>query len=119
MAAPTTTASWASSPQSRAVMQGNRRIDTKPEVLLRSLLHRRGLRFRKDRGLRAGELGVRPDIVFGRAKLAVFLDGCFWHYCPQHGTDPKSNVGYWSKKLTGNVARDRRNDQALPPAAGL
>ena len=56
---------------------------------------------------------VRPDIVFGRAKLAVFVDGCFWHRCAQHGKIPNANRDYWGPKLVRNVNRDRANDRAL------
>jgi DNA mismatch endonuclease (patch repair protein) len=56
---------------------------------------------------------VHPDIVFTRAKVAVFLDGCFWHACPEHGTAPKSNVAYWQPKLKANTERDQRVNEAL------
>jgi DNA mismatch endonuclease (patch repair protein) len=90
-----------------AAMKGNRRVNTRPEVALRSELHRRGLRFRKEVGLRPAGRLRRVDIVFPRVKLAVFLDGCFWHGCPQHGNNPKANTDYWRPKLARNVARDR------------
>lgn len=93
--------------------RGNRRADTKPEVRLRSVLHRRGLRFRKDHLLRLDGLTVRPDVVFTRARVAVFVDGCFWHGCPEHQRVPKSNGDYWVPKLRSNVDRDRRVDAAL------
>lgn len=91
----------------------NRRRDTSAELRLRSELHARGLRFRKDLLLRVGTLRVHPDIVFTRARVAVFLDGCFWHACPEHGTVPKSNVTYWAPKLTANTERDQRVNEAL------
>ena len=91
----------------------NRRRDTAAEPRLRSELHARGLRFRKDLLIRAGRVRVHPDIVFTRAKVAVFLDGCFWHACPEHGTVPKSNVTYWTPKLTANTERDLRVNEAL------
>ena len=91
----------------------NRRRDTAAEIRLRSELHARGLRFRKDLFVRAGKVRVHPDIVFTRAKVAVFVDGCFWHACPEHGTVPKSNVGYWQPKLTANSERDQRVTEAL------
>jgi len=59
---------------------------------------------------------VRTDIVFPRARIAVFSDGCFWHACPEHGTSPRSNPDYWAPKLSRNVERDRRVDQALREA---
>lgn len=105
--------SWASSDAIRRTMRSNRRTDTNPELVLRSALHRRGLRFRKDLPIRAGNLLVHPDVVFTRRRVAVFLDGCFWHRCPIHATDPKLNRDYWGPKLEANVQRDRRVDAAL------
>ena len=90
------------------VMRGNRRSDTRLEVRVRSELHRRGLRFRKQLLITAGDVRVRADVAFPRQRLAVFLDGCFWHRCPEHGNSPRSNSGYWSPKLDHNVERDRR-----------
>lgn len=98
-------------------MQANRRSDTKPEVALRSALHARGYRFRKDHRLDLdGGVRVRPDIVFTRRKVAVFVDGCFWHVCPDHGREPTTNEWYWTPKLRRNVARDRAADAALSAA---
>ncbi|MGN6275175.1 MAG: very short patch repair endonuclease [Solirubrobacterales bacterium] len=94
-------------------MRANRRADTAPELALRSELQRLGLRFRKDLALKLSAGRVRPDIVFTRAKIAVFVDGCFWHRCPEHGQMPKANRNYWAPKLARNVERDRRNDAAL------
>ena len=94
-------------------MRANRRVDTAPELALRSELHRLGLRFRKDLLLKLGAGRVRPDIVFTRSKVAVFVDGCFWHLCPEHGQIPKANRAYWEPKLVRNVERDRRNDATL------
>lgn len=85
------------------------RTATKPELALRRELHRRGLRFRVDHRLLPG----RPDLAFTRAKLAVFVDGCFWHCCPRHGTMPRNNREWWRAKLDRNVARDRAKDAAL------
>ena len=80
-----------------------------PELRLRSELHGRGLRFRVNvRGLPG-----TPDVVFTRAKLAVFMDGCFWHACPDHGTLPKNNRDWWREKLEGTTRRDRRKDAEL------
>ena len=84
------------------------RRDTAPELLLRRELHRRGLRFTL-----TSRLPGRPDIVFSRARLAVFCDGCFWHLCPAHATFPKNNGEWWRSKLEANAARDRRQDLAL------
>jgi DNA mismatch endonuclease (patch repair protein) len=93
--------------------KANRRTGTRPEVRIRSALHRRGHRFRKDHLLRAGGVRVRPDVVFTRRKVAVFVDGCFWHGCSEHQQIPKTNRDYWAPKLAANVERDRRVDVAL------
>lgn len=99
------------------VGKANRRKDTTSEIVIRSALHLRGLRFRKDRLIRcSSSLRVRPDIVFTRALVAVFVDGCFWHCCPVHGTAPRSNQDYWLPKLRSNVERDRRVDAGLNAA---
>ncbi|WP_326634652.1 very short patch repair endonuclease [Nonomuraea fuscirosea] len=97
-------------------MQANRRSDTKPEVVLRSALHRMGLRYRKDFRLDLGEVKVRPDIVFTAKKVAVFVDGCFWHVCPEHGRQPTTNEWYWTPKLRRNMERDQRVNSALEAA---
>ncbi|HEX6456380.1 MAG TPA: very short patch repair endonuclease [Solirubrobacterales bacterium] len=94
-------------------MRANQRVDTAPELALRSELQRRGLRFRKDLLLRFDGGRVRPDVAFTRAKVAVFIDGCFWHRCPDHGQIPKANHDYWGPKLARNVERDLRNDALL------
>lgn len=98
-------------------MLGNR-SESEVERTLRSLLHRHGLRFRKHVAPVAG-LRCRPDIVFPRQRIAVFVDGCFWHRCPVHGSSPKANGEWWKQKLDANVARDRRNDKALEQAGWL
>lgn len=99
-------------------MQGNRSRDTAPEMALRRLIHAQGLRYR---------IAVRPlpeirrtaDLVFRPAKVAVFVDGCFWHRCPLHATDPKTNSDYWKPKLERNVERDRETDLLLGQAGWL
>jgi DNA mismatch endonuclease (patch repair protein) len=96
-------------------MQANRRRDTGPELALRRELHRRGVRFRVDHRAVVG-VRCRVDIAFARARVAVFVDGCFWHSCPMHGTAPKAHGDWWATKLEQNVRRDRRNDQALRDA---
>jgi len=99
-------------------MQANRSRDTEPELALRRLLHARGLRYRvAARPLK----GVRrtADLVFRPSRVAVFVDGCFWHRCPDHATDPKVNSGYWEPKLARNVDRDRETDQLLERAGWL
>lgn len=87
-------------------MRANRSVDTKPERLIRSGLHRLGCRFRKDYRVKVEARRVRVDVAFPRARLAVFIDGCFWHRCPEHGTIPRSNRDYWGPKLTRNAERD-------------
>jgi DNA mismatch endonuclease, patch repair protein len=99
-----------------ATMRGNRGSDTRPELAVRSLLHRRGHRFRKNLRIGIGASAVRPDIVFTRRRVAVFIDGCFWHCCPVHGTRPRSNVAYWDAKLRSNVERDERTTALLSEA---
>jgi len=95
-------------------MRANRRTDTKPELALRHALHRLGYRYRKDYRLDLdGGRRVRPDIAFTARKVAVFVDGCFWHACPEHGSKPRANEWYWGPKLVRNVERDRINDAAL------
>jgi DNA mismatch endonuclease, patch repair protein len=95
-------------------MRANRRADTKPELALRHALHRLGYRYRKDYRLDlASGRRVRPDIAFTARKVAVFVDGCFWHACPEHGSRPRANEWYWGPKLIRNVERDRINDAAL------
>lgn len=104
-----------SSPAASRVMKGNSASETKPEVALRSELHRRGLRFRKHAPPQAG-VRCRADVVFTRARVAVFVDGCFWHGCPTHGTQPRTNASYWGPKLRRNIERDRENDEVLTAA---
>ena len=102
-------------PSSAAVsrrMRVTRRRDTPAELALRSELHRRGLRFRVDVSPIA-KLRRRADIVFVRERVAVYVDGCFWHGCPEHGTWPKANADWWHAKLEANVKRDRSNDSEL------
>ncbi|MFE1134628.1 very short patch repair endonuclease [Streptomyces mutabilis] len=104
--------SWASSAASRAVMSANKGRDTKPEKRLRSALHRQGLRYR---------VGVRPlpglrrtaDVVFTKARVAVFVDGCYWHGCPEHHRPAKKGAQFWREKIAGNRARDAETNEAL------
>ena len=102
-----------------ALMKGNRRSDTRPERALRSELHSRGLRFRKDYLIANASVRVKTDIVFPRAKVAIFVDGCFWHSCPKHGHRPRANTHYWDAKLARNVQRDRRVTAALERAGWM
>jgi DNA mismatch endonuclease, patch repair protein len=95
-------------------MRANRRTDTKPALALRRALHTLGYRYRKDYRLDLdGGRRVRPDIAFTARKVAIFVDGCFWHACPEHGSKPRANEWYWGPKLLRNVERDRANDAAL------
>jgi DNA mismatch endonuclease, patch repair protein len=103
-------------PGRAANMRSNRRADTRPEMALRAALHAMGYRYRKDFRLDLPLRRVRPDIAFTSRKVAVFVDGCFWHACPDHGSKPKSNDWYWSPKLAKNVERDRAADEALAQA---
>jgi DNA mismatch endonuclease (patch repair protein) len=97
-------------------MRANRRSDTKPELALRKALHGRGLRYRKDFRIDLAQARVRPDIAFTARRVAVFVDGCFWHACPEHGSKPAANTWYWEPKLARNVQRDRAADAALAEA---
>ena len=107
--------SWASSEAVRASMRSNRSRDTRPEMALRRAAWALGLRYR---------VATRPlpkvrrtaDLVFTRAKVAVFLDGCFWHGCPEHHRAPAANSAYWSAKVARNHARDVEVDSLLTAA---
>jgi DNA mismatch endonuclease (patch repair protein) len=98
------------------VARANKGVDTKPEIRLRSALHREGLRFRKDYLLVDGSVRVKVDVAFPKARVAVFVDGCFWHGCPVHQRLPLRNADYWVPKLEANERRDRRVDDALRAA---
>ncbi|MFB7572160.1 very short patch repair endonuclease [Streptomyces sp. NPDC056165] len=110
--------SWASSDAARATMRANRSRDTKPELALRRAVHALGLRYR---------VSVRPlpslrrtaDLVFPRAKVAVFLDGCFWHGCPNHHTLAATNSEYWQEKVRRNRERDRDTSRRLAEAGWI
>ena len=97
-------------------MAAVKRTDTKPELTLRRALHAAGYRFRKDYPIRAEGKLVRPDIAFTKRRVAVFVDGCFWHGCPLHGQIPATNRRFWSEKLTANAQRDRGQDRVLTEA---
>jgi DNA mismatch endonuclease (patch repair protein) len=98
----------------RRVMVGNGRRDSTPELELRRALHGAGHRYRVDFPIRVPDRRpIRPDIVFTRARVAVFVDGCFWHGCHEHGTRPRSNSGYWAAKIEINQTRDRDQTTAL------
>jgi DNA mismatch endonuclease (patch repair protein) len=92
-------------------MKSQRQRDTAAEMALRSLLHRRGLRFRVHYALPS--LRRRADIAFPRQRIAVFVDGCFWHGCPEHATWPKQNADWWRDKIEANRRRDADTDARL------
>lgn len=98
-----------------ARLSKQRRRDTAPELALRRELHRRGLRYFVDRAPLKG-LRRRADVVFPRRKVAVYVDGCFWHSCPVHATSPRNNAQWWIDKLAANVVRDRDTDARLDAA---
>ncbi|MFC0862218.1 very short patch repair endonuclease [Sphaerimonospora cavernae] len=107
--------SWASSEATRASMRSNKHRDTKPELALRRAVHALGLRYR---------VAVRPlsalrrtaDLVFPRIRVAVFVDGCFWHGCPEHHSVAKTNAAYWAEKVRRNRERDEETDRLLKAA---
>lgn len=101
-----------SSDAARRRMRSTRRRDTAAELAIRGLLHARGLRFRVDVPVVPG-LRRRADVLFKTARVAVYIDGCFWHSCPLHRTAPKANGRWWSEKLSENVRRDRDTDAVL------
>lgn len=102
----------ASSNAVSARMSRQRSRDTAPEIAVRKILHRSGLRFRTDVKLES-DLRTRADIAWSGLKLAIFIDGCFWHGCPEHATRPIANQQWWAQKLDANIARDRRTDAEL------
>lgn len=105
----------ASSPAALRRMQAARRRDTAPEMALRVALHRRGLRYRVDAAVLDG-IRRRADLVFSVARVAIFVDGCFWHGCPLHGTWPKANATFWRNKIMANKQRDADTDRRLRAA---
>lgn len=112
-------ASWASSDAVRRRMQRQQTRDTSPELSVRRILHARGLRYRVD-AAPLKTLRRRADLVFGPAKVAVFIDGCFWHGCPEHGARPSTaNRAYWSTKIERNRRRDAETDALLTQAGWL
>ena len=96
-------------------MLGNKRRDTKPELAVRKALHARGLRYRVDLAPLTG-YRRRADVVFTKRRIAVFIDGCFWHGCPLHYRVPGTNAGYWQPKIARNVERDAETTLALVEA---
>ena len=109
------TDSWASSPHSAKVMRGNRSRDTKPELAVRRLLYAEGFRYRVN-FRPVPSLRRTADIVFTTSRIAVFIDGCYWHGCPEHYVPSKSNVEYWRSKIEANVTRDAETTAVLSSA---
>jgi DNA mismatch endonuclease (patch repair protein) len=104
--------SWASSAGNRKSMLGNRNRDTSPELALRSLVHAAGLRYRVA-AKPLPKMRRTADLVFRPSRVAVFVDGCYWHGCPQHFVLPKTNPDYWREKIGRNMARDSETDERL------
>ncbi|SRR6266704_3875261 len=102
----------ASSEAVRARMRAQRTRDTAPELALRHRLHAMGLRYRVDEAPLPG-LRRRADLVFRRARVAVFVDGCFWHGCPEHRRGARENAGWWARKIARNRDRDADTDRRL------
>jgi DNA mismatch endonuclease, patch repair protein len=94
-------------------MRAQKRRETGPELRLRRQLWSRGLRYRVNASLPLSGRRRRADVLFSRARIAVFVDGCYWHACPVHGTSPKANASWWANKLAANVRRDRDTDEQL------
>lgn len=105
--------SWAKNATTRAVMLGNKRRDTLPELRVRQLVHAAGLRYRVDYAPLSHNRRLRADLVFTRSKVVVFIDGCFWHGCPQHYVASHTNTDYWGPKIAANAERDARNTALL------
>jgi DNA mismatch endonuclease, patch repair protein len=105
---------YPSTPHATKIMKANPSRDTGPEVRLRSCLHECGLRYRVNYGVRVDNgRPILVDVAFTRLKLAVFVDGCFWHSCPEHGSTPKANAFYWLPKLAKTVERDAATNVRL------
>ncbi|WP_136101091.1 very short patch repair endonuclease [Streptomyces sp. S816] len=105
-------------PETRARMSRQKSRNTQVEIALRRALHAAGLRYRVHRRPLKG-VRREADVVFGPAKVAVFVDGCFWHGCPIHATWPKNNSDFWRTKIETNRRRDRDTDQRLTSAGWL
>ncbi|MFF1792992.1 very short patch repair endonuclease [Kitasatospora sp. NPDC058263] len=107
--------SWASSDAVRSVMRANRGRDTKPELRLRSIVHAEGLRYRVS-SRPIPQLRRTADMVFTKAHVAVFVDGCFWHGCSEHLRPAQKNSDFWVAKIATNRARDEETDRLLAEA---
>lgn len=101
-----------SSEEARQRMKRQRQKDTVPEKKIRSILHRMGFRFRVQQALLKG-IRRKADIIFSKSRVVVFVDGCFWHGCPLHGTWPKANAAFWREKIETNRRRDEDTNQRL------
>lgn len=99
-------------PRTSQRMAQQRRRDTGAELRLRRVLHGRGLRYRVDQAL-PGLQRRRADLTFPTQRVTVFVDGCFWHCCPEHKTEPKVNHVWWATKLARNVERDLETEEHL------
>ncbi|WP_439710238.1 very short patch repair endonuclease [Demequina lignilytica] len=110
-----TAESWATTEGVRAAMRANRKRDTAPELAVRRIVHASGLRYRV---AAAPIRGVRrtADLLFRPTKVAVFIDGCFWHSCPIHATSPQAHSDYWLPKLERNRERDAETNAILEAA---
>jgi DNA mismatch endonuclease, patch repair protein len=107
-------------PTASVIMRANVSRDTKPEMRLRSALHRAGARYRVHLPIRVDDgRPVTVDVAFMRCRVAVFVDGCFWHACPDHGAMPVANRAYWERKLRRNRERDLETTDRLSRAGWL
>lgn len=106
----------ASSENARRTMRANKRKDTSIELAIRRRLHASGLRYRVDHPADASDRRRRADIVFTRARIAIFIDGCFWHGCPEHYVEPRANSEYWRPKIARNRERDLDSTRRLQEA---
>lgn len=110
--------SWATTSAVRKSMRANRSRDTKPELALRRALHALGLRYRVS-ARPFPDTPFRADIVFTRRRVVVFVDGCYWHGCPEHHRAPQTNAEYWAAKVARNIQRDGETDQRLAQSGWL
>ncbi|MGW2828246.1 very short patch repair endonuclease [Streptomyces sp. NPDC001286] len=107
--------SWASSPATQASMRSNKGRDTKPELALRKAVHALGLRYKVSKRP-LPKVRRTADLVFTRVHLAVFMDGCYWHGCPEHHTLAATNRTFWMDKVETNRRRDQQTDEWLREA---
>ncbi|WP_218145257.1 very short patch repair endonuclease [Nocardioides luteus] len=110
--------SWAANLQTRRSMQANRGRDTKPELAIRRLVHAAGLRYQVDTRP-VPSLNRRADLVFRGPKVAIFIDGCFWHGCPDHHTVARTNASFWAEKVRRTRERDIETAAALEAAGWI